>query len=186
MSESSGADAIAVNGRVRHDSCAMTRTREPADARAARDVAGAPLPPPALVAIVMLVGWAIQWLSPLNLPATRTSVWLAAAATLAAMVLLVGAVRELRSARTEVSPWKPSTSLVTSGVFSISRNPVYLALLFVQVAFACWFGIGWWLVLLPASWLALDRIQVAREERYLATKFGEAYTDYQRRVRRWL
>ena len=134
----------------------------------------------------MAAGWGAQQLVPLVLPSSQGAAGIALASTLAGMMLLVGAVRALRSAGTEINPWKPSRALVTNSVFAVSRNPIYLALLCVQAGFAWWFSIGWWLVLVPVSWFGLDRFQIRREERYLSATFGKAYSDYQRRVGRWL
>jgi protein-S-isoprenylcysteine O-methyltransferase Ste14 len=186
LAERSDAGGIAVNGRTRHDSSTMIGSHESGTPDRPKDASGAPVLPPAIVAIVMAVGWGIQWLVPLVLPSSQMAAGIALASTLAAMMLLIGAVSALRKAGIAIEPWQPSSALVTSGVFAVSRNPVYLAFLCAQAGFAWWLGIGWWLVLVPVSWFCLDRFQVRREERYLTRIFGKAYSDYQRRVGRWL
>jgi protein-S-isoprenylcysteine O-methyltransferase Ste14 len=96
------------------------------------------------------------------------------------------AVRAFRNAGTNVETPKPATTLVTSGIYARSRNPMYvaLALLFAGTAVLADSG---WLALLLLPFLGVLRVGViAREERYLERKFGEPYRAYRARVRRWL
>ena len=83
-------------------------------------------------------------------------------------------------------PMKPTTALVTSGPYRVTRNPMYVGMAFLYAGLALSLGVIWALALLPAVLLMVDRLVIAREERYLEAKFGEEYRDYKRRVRRWL
>lgn len=104
----------------------------------------------------------------------------------AALALAAWAILEFRSLGTNPEPWKPSTTVVGSGPFRFSRNPMYLSLGLVHL------GIGFlaasvWIVATLAPALIVVRYGViGREERYLEGKFGEAYTRYKKTVRRWL
>lgn len=104
----------------------------------------------------------------------------------AALALAAWAILEFRSFGTSPEPWKPSTTVVGSGPFRFSRNPMYLSLGLVHL------GIGFlaasvWIVATLAPALIVVRYGViGREERYLEGKFGEAYTRYKKTVRRWL
>jgi protein-S-isoprenylcysteine O-methyltransferase Ste14 len=104
----------------------------------------------------------------------------------AALALDGAAMVSFRRAHTSVVPMNPTTALVTSGPYRLTRNPMYvgMALLYVALAFA--FGVMWALLLLPAVILVIDRFVIAREEPYLERKFGQSYRDYTLRVRRWL
>jgi protein-S-isoprenylcysteine O-methyltransferase Ste14 len=148
--------------------------------------AGAPLPPPLIVALVMAAGWGASRVAPLATPRGMVIAMIAGALGVLAVILLAGAVLAMHRAHTSVAPWDPTTTLLTTGVFGISRNPIYVAFLLVQALLALAGGNGWWLVLLPVSWYLLHVVQVRREERYLVKTFGDAYLDYARRVRRWL
>lgn len=134
----------------------------------------------------MLAGALARMVTPLTVPRGTGTAVAAAALAAASLALLLAAGLALRQARTAVSPWEPSAALVTSGVYTRTRNPIYLAFLGLQAAFGLWTGWGWWIVLTPLSWYLLDQAQIRREERYLTETFGTAYTDYTRRVRRWL
>jgi protein-S-isoprenylcysteine O-methyltransferase Ste14 len=150
------------------------------------DAAGAPIPPPLLVLIVVASGFLLSFVAPLALPRGRSRALLGLAPVIAATALLWTAARALYRARTAVIPWEPTTAIVTTGPFRFSRNPIYLAFLLVQTSLAFAFSNGWLLLLLPVSWYLLDVVQVRREERYLVRTFGETYLAYARRVRRWL
>jgi protein-S-isoprenylcysteine O-methyltransferase Ste14 len=109
--------------------------------------------------------------------------WLLVAAVVA---IDVAAMRRLARAKTTIMPHRPSTHLVTDGPFSFSRNPIYLAntLLMIGIGLIC--GIAWFL---PAAFFAAyltQRLAIEKEERHLAARFGKKYTDYARRVRRWV
>jgi protein-S-isoprenylcysteine O-methyltransferase Ste14 len=104
----------------------------------------------------------------------------------AALVWMIAAERSLRSAGTPLEPWKPTTALVTSGPYALSRNPLYLGLTAAFVGVALVLGNGWLLVALPPLATVMVLGVVRREERYLQSLFGECYARYRRSVRRWL
>lgn len=97
-----------------------------------------------------------------------------------------GAMREFRRAGTEVTPSRASTTVVTTGPYRWTRNPMYLGMAVLHAALAVAFGVLWALLTLVVVMVVLDRLVVAREERYLRSAFGQQYADYQQRVRRWL
>ncbi|HSB48970.1 MAG TPA: isoprenylcysteine carboxylmethyltransferase family protein, partial [Burkholderiales bacterium] len=91
-------------------------------------------------------------------------------------------------ARTTINPMKPETtsSLVRSGVYGISRNPMYVGLLFVLAGWAAYLASAWALLGLVAFVPYMNRFQIAPEERALSALFGTEYTAYASKVRRWL
>ena len=114
---------------------------------------------------------------------------LAAALAAFAGVTLCGlGVRDFRRARTTVNPLKPgsASSLVSGGIYGVSRNPMYLGFLLVLAGWALFLGNA-------AAWVgpvalvpALNGLQIGPEERMLEQLFGEAYRSYKGRVRRWV
>jgi protein-S-isoprenylcysteine O-methyltransferase Ste14 len=113
---------------------------------------------------------------------------------LAGIVLAVGigiglaAIRVFRRNATTVNPMAPdkASQIVTTGIFGHTRNPMYLGLALVLVAWTIFLGslpaaTG---VLIFVAWMTM--FQIIPEERVLASKFGARYDDYRRRVRRWL
>ncbi len=91
-------------------------------------------------------------------------------------------------ARTTINPLDPSraSALVTAGIFRITRNPMYLSLLLLLIAYALRLG-SWieWLGPALFAWY-VTRFQIIPEERILAVKFGAAFLAYRSRTRRWI
>ena len=146
------------------------------------------VPPPAVAAIAALGMWAVSSLAPsLHLPA---AVRLAActAFALAGLAFSAAGLVAFRRARTTVNPVKPesASSLVSSGVYRITRNPMYVGLAFVLFAWAVFLSSAWALLGVAAFVLYIDRFQIAPEERALSKLFGSEYDAYRAKVRRWL
>ncbi len=108
------------------------------------------------------------------------------------LVLLVGVVlvalarREFARHDQPTDPGLATGSIITSGVFSISRNPLYLGGVLGLVGISLAFRLTWELILLIPSIIACHYILIAPEERYMADKFGEPYRAYTASVHRWL
>lgn len=108
-------------------------------------------------------------------------------AQLSAVIALV-AIATFRRVRTTIDPFHPSraSALVTGGIFRITRNPMYLSLLLLLIAYAVRLD-SWAEWLGPAFFAAyVTRFQIIPEERILAVKFGASFLDYKSRTRRWI
>jgi protein-S-isoprenylcysteine O-methyltransferase Ste14 len=146
--------------------------------------------PPLLVALIMAaVMWAIAPLGPL-LTSVAPYILKGAAVAIAAagLAVAIAGVVSFRRAKTTISPLKPetSTALVTSGIYAVTRNPVYLGMLLVLVGWAVYLGSPLALAGPLVFALYIQRFQILPEERALSSLFGSAYTEYKSRVRRWL
>lgn len=97
-------------------------------------------------------------------------------------------VRSFRSAGTTVNPLKPdgSSALVVNGIFRRTRNPMYLGLLLLLLGWGLYLANPFALLLVVAFPPYMNRFQIRPEERALEAAFGQAFTEYRRRVRRWL
>ena len=93
-----------------------------------------------------------------------------------------------RRAKTTVNPMKPdsASSLVVSGIYDLTRNPMYLGFLVILVGWAFFLSNALGFIFLPLFVLYMNRFQIEPEERALASVFGEAFASYRSRVRRWL
>jgi protein-S-isoprenylcysteine O-methyltransferase Ste14 len=145
-------------------------------------------PPPLVFLGGILLGVACAYVvAPAPLPVGRTAGVVAGLVLLAAGVSLAASARVLFS-RTGQSPvpWKPSPELILQGPYRFTRNPMYVGLTLVQAGLGLAMN-NLWIVLfaLPAL-LTVHLIAVRPEERYLTEKFGESYTRYLSRVRRYL
>ncbi|HSM14911.1 MAG TPA: isoprenylcysteine carboxylmethyltransferase family protein [Thermoanaerobaculia bacterium] len=91
-----------------------------------------------------------------------------------------------RRAGTSALPFLPASARVESGPYRFTRNPMYLGMTLSLAGVGLALNRGWILLAAPLAAAILDRYAIAREERYLERRFGDAYRDYKRRVRRWL
>lgn len=104
-------------------------------------------------------------------------------------IVIVGfGVAPFRRAKTTVNPRQPqnASALVTSGIYRATRNPMYLGLLLVLIAWGVMLAHGLALIVLPGFVLYMNRFQIAPEEAVLTGLFGTAFTEYTGKVRRWL
>ena len=148
----------------------------------------ATIPPPALAAAIAGAMWATSRLAPLIQIPGALRLGTAAAVLLVGIGFSVGGVLAFRRARTTLNPTKPeqASSLVRSGVYRVTRNPMYVGLLCVLVAWAVFLSSAWALLGPLIFVLYIGRFQIAPEERALTRLFGREYADYRARVRRWL
>ena len=100
--------------------------------------------------------------------------------------LLAIAARLFVRAGTNIPTHRPSTALVTDGIYRWSRNPIYVALTTIYTGLALALGAWWALIVLPIVLAVMRYGVIAREEAYLEDKFGGAYAEYKKQVRRWL
>jgi protein-S-isoprenylcysteine O-methyltransferase Ste14 len=132
--------------------------------------------------------WGVARVLPAWHIAAPGRIWIAVAIAAVAVSISVSAVVAFARAKTTINPTTPdaSSALVASGIFALSRNPMYLGLLCLLIA---------WAVYLPSLWAFagpvlfvgyIGRFQIAPEERALSALFGAQYSAYQARVRRWL
>lgn len=151
------------------------------------DTPGVIAPPPLIFGIPLLVGLALDGALSEGLPSSPLWLRLAAAAiVLAGMGLIIVALGLFRRNSTRPEPWRPSTALVTGGFYRFTRNPMYLGMALFYAGIALLFLSPIAGVLLLPVLVVIDRLVIAREEVYLAKRFGAPYESYRRRVRRWI
>jgi protein-S-isoprenylcysteine O-methyltransferase Ste14 len=145
--------------------------------------------PPALLALlcagVMLA--LDHWLAGAELEIPRRGL-LAALVFGAGVAIAMLGVFEFRRARTTVDPRFPdrAAALVSGGIYRYTRNPMYLGMLLVLAALAIYLANGAAFTALPLFLIYLTRFQIVAEERAMQALFGEAFSAYRSRVRRWL
>ncbi len=154
--------------------------------RPAPDHAGVRVPPPLIHggAVVAGLGLGVWW--PLALPGGPAVRLAGGLLMLAALVLTALAFREFRRHGNPVAPHRPVQCLQCDGPYRYTRNPLYLALAGLHAGLGLLLANGWLLVTLVPAVAVVRYFVIAREEAYLRRRFGAAYLDYCRRVRRWL
>lgn len=146
------------------------------------------VPPPLVLIVAALLMFAAATLTPsLTFSLPGNSVWAALIAVLGIAVVGAGVVA-FRRAKTTVNPMRvhETSSLVTNGVFRISRNPMYVGMLLLLVAWAVHLANAAAILGLPLFVLYIARFQIAPEERSLQALFGEAFVAYTKATRPWL
>lgn len=142
--------------------------------------------PPLLYAVGLAVGFLLQWVVPRPILATSARYWIGGLVLALGVVLAIWGRHVMERAGTNVNPTLPTTALVTTGPFRVSRNPLYVALTLVYIGLALLANALWVLLLVVPVLFVLHNGVVRREERYLEAKFGETYRAYRSRVRRYL
>jgi protein-S-isoprenylcysteine O-methyltransferase Ste14 len=150
------------------------------------DSAGVRVPPPLIFLGGLAVGFALEALLPgTSFPAVLQ--WVLGGALLVTGVALLASFNTaFNRTGTAVEPWKPTTAIVSTGPYRITRNPAYVGMALVYAGVAVMSQALWVLAPLPVVLLIIDRGVIAREEHYLERKFGQEYLDYRGRVRRWI
>ena len=157
--------------------------------KAARDTAGVIAPPPLIGLAAVVLGLALDRLLPAYVLTVLLSlserILIGGFVMAAGFALALPAVFAFRRAGTHVEPWKPSSALVTDGVFRRLRNPMYVGATLLLAGFAILFASDWTLVMTVGFAAIVHFGVVKREERYLETKFGNAYRNYTAQVPRY-
>jgi protein-S-isoprenylcysteine O-methyltransferase Ste14 len=150
------------------------------------DTPGLPAPPPLIFIAGLLVGGVLEAIFPTDSPAWWVR-GLVGVVGLGGAYLLAGrALRSFATVDTSPNPFEPTTAIATDGPYRFTRNPMYLGMTLAYIGLTFAIGILWALAVLPVVLLIIDRLVIAREERYLEARFGDEYRAYKRRVRRWL
>lgn len=146
------------------------------------------MPPPVIALFTALAMYGVAYVYPPAVPMPVIQHALAGAIAACALLLDISALLSFRRHRTTVNPLRPEQArlVIRSGVYSLSRNPMYLGMLLWLFAFGCWLGSTWSFPLIMAFYLLMDYSQIPAEERALRDKFGDDYLHYCLRVNRWL
>ncbi len=146
------------------------------------------IPPPVIgLLVAAAMAGTLCVFPPVAIPVTANAA-MAAVVALTGVAIDIAGLVAFRRARTTINPLKPqnSSSLVSGGIYGYTRNPMYLGMLFLLVAWALYLAQPPALLGPFAFVLYITRFQILPEERVLAGLFGESFAAYKARVRRWL
>jgi protein-S-isoprenylcysteine O-methyltransferase Ste14 len=146
------------------------------------------VPPAAVTVCAGALGWIGARACPALAIEYGARPWLTTALVAVSLGSSLGGVVSFRQARTTVNPMTPeaATTLVTAGIYRITRNPMYLGFLFLLLAEVAWLANPVAVFAAAAFVLYLNLFQISPEERALETRFGSEYRAYSARVRRWI
>ncbi len=142
--------------------------------------------PPALYGVTLATGLVISFIFPVSFVPRLISVAVAMLAMIGAGWLSTSAFRTMTRAQTGIDPAKPTTAIVSEGVFRVSRNPLYLSMTLLYIGISLLLNAFWALLLLLPLRVVVQVGVIQREEVYLERKFGDEYLRYKAQVRRWI
>ncbi|MDH4092976.1 MAG: isoprenylcysteine carboxylmethyltransferase family protein [Cyclobacteriaceae bacterium] len=153
-----------------------------------KDSPGVYFPPPLLYVLTFFLSILVQRFIPLSMAFFNSEIagiagkiWIGIAVAL----VLPALIRFFRTKNTVILI-KPANSLQTAGIYSFTRNPMYLGLLILYMGIAFHIGNWWTFMLVPILILIVNRFVIRNEEEYLERAFGKDYLEYKNRVRRWI
>ena len=149
-------------------------------------ICGGVVPPPIIYAVCFFAGLGVDAIWPLPLLNQTFQYAIGVPLIIAGVVLFIAALREFSRAKTAVTHHRPTTGIVASGPFAISRNPIYLSMTIVFLGAAI--AVDSLMVALhvaPAI-AAINTLVIPKEEAFLEKSFGDAYQQYKSAVRRWI
>lgn len=139
--------------------------------------------------IPLLIAILLQRFLPLSFPRGSFTIVILLAGVISIFLgirLISLARREFARHNQPTDPNRSTQKMITTGVFSFSRNPLYLGGVCFIVGIGFTFNLPWVLILLPPALVACHFILILPEERYLAAKFGAEYRSYAASVQRWI
>ncbi|MGM0632079.1 MAG: methyltransferase family protein [Pseudomonadota bacterium] len=146
------------------------------------------IPPAAVVAVFAAAMWLIAPIFPafgFPLPVRQL---LSLIVAVMGVAVVVAGIASFRKTHTTINPMRPesASALVESGLYSFTRNPMYLGFLLILAGWAVFLANALSALLLAGFVLYMNRFQIIPEERALLERFGDAFSAYSERVRRWL
>ena len=151
-----------------------------------RDAPGVIAPPPVIFGGSLAIGVLLDLLLPSSILPQGIQYIAGFAVIAVSLVVMALAIIQFLKAGTNLDVRKPATTVVTSGPFRVSRNPMYVSLAMLYVGIGIAADSPWIVGLLLPALIAMRYGVIRPEERYLERKFGEDYLRYKRAVRRWI
>lgn len=154
-----------------------------------KDSPGVIAPPPLIFLSGLILGGIVHWFYPFY---TLPPAYLNSSRILGVLLIVFGlgiifmAKVKMQRAKTNIEPWKPTNAIITDGIYSYSRNPVYVAMALIFFGVKLIFNSVWFTPFLALVLLVMHYGVVLREERYLENKFGKEYLNYKNIIRRWV
>ena len=150
------------------------------------DTTGIKIIPPVYVVSAIVIGVVLNILFPTPYLATITTGVVGGMLVLISIVFSIWAIRGQKKAGTTIDVRTPTTYLVTQGAYQFSRNPMYLGSVIFMMGIGLAFSNSWILISVPIVILILTKQIILPEEQYLKNKFGQEFSNYCSKVRRWI
>ena len=142
-------------------------------------------PPPLVFLTLMLAAYGAHHFWPMHLGNLSWFKYLGVVIVMLGICITILARLSFKRAETNIAPWKPTTKIVSTGIFAYTRNPFYVAFCLISIGIGTFFNSSWILLSFIPSAVIIYYTAIKKEEAYLEEKFGEEYVHYKNKVRRW-
>lgn len=142
--------------------------------------------PPFFFIIPLLIGAVTEYFVPTKIFSTLASIIIGLLFSWVSLPFFIHSLKSFFKAKTTFDARKTTTTLVTSSIYKISRNPAYLSLVLFYIGLSFIINSIWILILILPGIYSVQKFCIEREEKYLEGKFGSMYLEYKKQVRRWL
>lgn len=144
-------------------------------------------PPPVVALLLIAAGLGIHYAYPARLlPEGWVPFVVAAPLVVVGAAVSAGSVKRFSLAGTDERYASPTSALVQDGPYARTRNPMFLGLVLIQLGVVVAVNAAWALIAVPTLVIYLRYGVISREERFLEERLGDEYTNYKRRVPRWI
>ncbi|GJM14742.1 MAG: protein-S-isoprenylcysteine methyltransferase [Thermodesulfobacteriota bacterium] len=150
------------------------------------DNPGVIAPPPLIFLCFLILGYVLNRYYPLTVLEGPLSTIISAIFFVYAGLTAGLAFFYMVKSGTNVDVRKPTNTIVTKSVYSYTRNPMYLSMAILLIAFSLLLNALWIALLIPFFMFVMQKGVIEREEAYLENKFGSEYLQYKSQVRRWI
>jgi len=153
-----------------------------------QDSPGVYVPPPLIYVVAFLAAIFLQRQfyindAPFHHPLSKI---LGIVLLVCSLFFLVTSLTKFFRTKNTLIPFKPASSLQTNGIYSVSRNPMYVGLAIVYLGLTCLIGNWWNIILFPLLIFLVEVLIIKKEESYLERAFKDEFANYRQKVRRWL
>ena len=143
-------------------------------------------PPPLVYLLFMFAAYAAHYFYPIGLGISSGLNYIGVAVAMLGIFMAILVSRSFKRSETNIEPWKPTTKIISTGIYAYSRNPIYVGFCLVPVGIGIFLNSFWILISFIASAVLVYYVAISKEEAYIEEKFGEEYLHYKSKVRRWL
>jgi protein-S-isoprenylcysteine O-methyltransferase Ste14 len=143
-------------------------------------------PPPLIFLGFILCACLIHLYWPVSFPSSTILKFIGVVVIILGLAVVIAASRIFKKVDTNIEPWKPTSKIVSNGVFAYSRNPIYMAFCLVPIGVGFIVGSYWILMSFFPAAITVYFVAIKKEEIYLEQKFGDEYLTYKSNVRRWV
>lgn len=143
-------------------------------------------PPPLIFLLLLLAGYGLQHFWPISIGGSSGLKYIGGGVAMLGAGIVILVAQSFKHAETNIEPWKPTTRIISTGIYAYSRNPVYAGFCLVSIGIGIFLNSFWILISFIPSAILVYYVAIKKEEIYLEKKFGEEYIYYKNKVRRWL